>query len=168
MCLSVMTKDGSSVSLPCVFQVISKKQKEEDESPLTRRSATLCMLLWPSWAGMLIPCFPRGRRGWGLGQVWHPGCLADRAVMPGVRAGRSKSTAELASVHVTPSLPLWSLGAVSGICTARSWLQCHKGVPQPLEPTKTQLYRSLSNLILFWRAVRVALHISVARFGLGA
>lgn len=118
LCLPVMTKDGSSVSLPCVFQVISRKQKEEDESPLTRRSATLFMLLRPSWAEILVPCFPRERRGWGLGPasecpgtgLLSPGCLADQAAMPGVRADRPKSTAELASVQVTPSLALWSLG----------------------------------------------------------
>lgn len=39
--------------------MISRKEKEESQSPLTRRSAPLFWLLWSYWAGTVTLCFPR-------------------------------------------------------------------------------------------------------------
>lgn len=44
------------ISSPCVFQIVSRKQKES-QSPLTRRSVPLTMSLWFCWAGIAILCF---------------------------------------------------------------------------------------------------------------
>lgn len=105
--------------LSLCFQIISRKQKEESQSPLTRRSAPLIVLLWSRWAGIAIFCFPREEEVMGPdrpGTDLHRSAQICWTLVPGVLGWVGSDAWQGTQQCATCSLhPNWILESQNGL-----------------------------------------------------